>query len=178
MLGLKLRFQPVFVGFELRGRATEFVAPGDATPRLHGPGFCHVRGVHQQARRHLERVKAGVRLLHHFPGNFQRRVTDVNAVAGFQVQQGHQAWGQQNRARCRFEARRIGLQIAVHRIDVINSFDARQLRRVCGESHGLKAELLTDFQPLFTRRVDPRLRHIARTAERAVARHELAALLA
>ncbi len=83
MLRLQLRQQPLLVTRQLGGRAAKLNTPGDAAPGLDRPGFCHIRGIHQQARRHLEGVKAGIRLLNHFPGNVKRGIPDVDAVAGF-----------------------------------------------------------------------------------------------
>ena len=55
-----------------------------------------------EARRKLERIKSGVGLLHHFPGNFECRVADVDTVAGFQVKKRHQSRCQQDRTGHRF----------------------------------------------------------------------------
>lgn len=90
VLWFELRQKPFFVRVKLGRRAAKLIAPGDAAARLNSMGCRNIRGVHQQARRKLEGVKAGVRLLHHFPGDFQRGVTDVDTVAGFQVQKRHQ----------------------------------------------------------------------------------------
>jgi hypothetical protein len=90
VLRLELRQKPFFIRVKLRRRAAKLVAPGDAAARLNGMGCRDIRSIHQQARRELEGVKAGVGFLDHFPGDFQRGVADVDTVAGFQVQKRHQ----------------------------------------------------------------------------------------
>ena len=93
----ELRQKPFFIRGKLGGRAAKLIAPGDAAARLYRMGGRDIRGVHQQTRRKLERVKSAVGLLHHFPGDFQRGVADVDTVAGFEVQQRHQTRCQQHR---------------------------------------------------------------------------------
>ena len=89
MLRFKLREQPFFIRIKLGWRAAKLVAPGDAAARLDSMGCRNIRRVHQQAWRKPEGVKAGVGLLHHLPGNFQRGIAHVNTVTGFQVQKRH-----------------------------------------------------------------------------------------
>ena len=85
----QLRQQPFFIIRQLLRGSGELIAPGNAAAWLYRAGFRHVGGVHHQPRRHLEGVKAGIRLLNHLAGNAQRSVADINSVAGFQIQQSH-----------------------------------------------------------------------------------------
>ncbi|CNT58209.1 Uncharacterised protein [Salmonella enterica subsp. enterica serovar Bovismorbificans] len=119
-------------------RSAEFIPPHHATPRLYRTGFCHIGHIHHQTRRHLKRVKPGIRLLHHFTGNTQGHVADINGIARFQIKQRHQTRRQQYATRLRFHSAWTGLQFAVHRINAIHCLHAGQLRRIAGKRHGRK----------------------------------------
>ena len=147
MLRAELRQQPLLIIGQLFSVAGELIAPCDATAGLHGPGFCHVSHIHHQSRRHLEGVKPCIRLLNHLPGNAQRGIANVNRIAGFQVQERHQPWRQQHAPRLRLQPRRLRFEGAIQRIAVVHRLNVRQLRRIPGERHGGKAQLLADGQP-------------------------------
>ena len=177
MLRLELRQQPAFVAGKLRGRAGKLIAPAYPAAGLYRAGFRHVGQVHHQPGRHLERVKAAVRLLHHFPGNTQRGIANVKVIAGFQIQQRHQAGSQQHRPGLRFQARRFGLQVAVQRVAVVHRFHVGKLRRIARPGHGREVNLFANRQPLSARAFNPLCRYFARTAQHPIARHIFAALL-
>ncbi len=174
----QLRRQPFFVTLNIRLGAGEHVAVGQAAARLHRAGLIDVRQVDHDARRGLEWIETGVRLLNDFTGDAQRGVAHLQRIPHFHVQQRQQTRRHQHAARFGLDVGRARFQLAVQRIGQIGGFHVRQLRPIAGIGHGGERQLTAHLQPLLLRVQQPAFRHRMRAAQHPIAGDKIAALLA
>ncbi|MNG88821.1 hypothetical protein D3C79_476700 [compost metagenome] len=178
LVGVELRRQARFVTLDVLRRTGEHIAVTQAAARLHRPGFIHIRQVDHDARRSLERIEAGVRLLKDFTGNAQAGVAHVQPVPHFHIQQRQQTRRHQHATRFKLDVGRARLQLAVQRIGQIGGLHVRQLRPLTGVGHGGERQLAAHFQPFLLRIQQPAFRYWPRTAQHPVTGDKITALLA